>query len=60
MQKLNLDHLVDEDKKEIWVKCDSSITAMGISSLVKQYYPGYKCKIATEKYLNILRGQLGK
>lgn len=57
MKNFPLNHVVKDNTKEIWVECNSSVTAMGISSLVKKYYPGYKLKIATEKYLNILRGQ---
>jgi len=56
--KFPLDHIVKYDTKEILVKCTSSITAMGLSSLVSKYYPGYTPKIATEEYLNKLKNQL--
>ena len=57
-QKFPFDHVVKYDTKEVWVKCDSSITAMGLPTLVSKYYPGYTAKIATEEYLNRCRNQL--
>lgn len=56
--KFPFEHVVKYDTKEVWIKCDSSITAMGISSLVSKYYPGYTGRIASEKYLNQLKNQL--
>lgn len=56
--KFPLDHVLKEDTKEVWVRCDSSVTAIGLPSLVNQYYPGYTAKIATEEYFNKLKGQL--
>jgi len=56
--KFPLDHIVKYDSKEILVKCTSSVTAMGLSSLVSKYYPGYTAKIATEEYLDTWRNQL--
>jgi hypothetical protein len=53
--KFPFDHVVKCDTKEVWVKCDSAITAMGIGALVKQFYPGYTGHIASEEYLNTLR-----
>ena len=58
MKKFPFEHVVKYDTKEVWVKCESSITAMGLPVLVDKYYPGYKAKIATEDYLNQLRNQL--
>ncbi len=57
-QKFPLDHVVKYDTKEVWVKCPSSITAMGIPTLVEKYYPGYTGKIATTEHLDQLRNQL--
>lgn len=57
-QKFPFDHVVKYDSKEVWIKCDSSITAMGIPHLVEKYYPGYTGRIATEEYLETLRSQL--
>ena len=48
--KFPFQHIVLEDKKEVWILCDSAITAMGIGAIVKQYYPGYTAKIISEKY----------
>lgn len=56
--KFPFDHVVKYDTKEVWIECNSSITAMGLPTLVNQYYPGYKAKAATEEYLNQLRNQL--
>ena len=39
--KFPLEHVVKYDTKEVWVKCDSSITSMGIPAMVERYYPGY-------------------
>ena len=56
--KFPFEHVVKYDTKEVWIKCDSSITAMGIPALVNKYYPGYTGHIASEEYLSTLRGQL--
>ncbi len=45
-----LKHIVLEDTKEVLVVCTSAITAMGISAMVKSYYPGYTAKIISENY----------
>ena len=57
-QKFPLDHVVKYDTKEVWIKCNSSTTAMGIPSLVNKYYPGYTGHIASEEHLRELRNQL--
>ena len=57
-QKFPLEHVVKYDTKEVWIKCDSSITAMGIKSLVEKYYPGYTGHIVSEEYLRELKNQL--
>ena len=57
-QKFPFDHIVKYDTKEVWVKCDSGITAMGIPSLVEKYYPGYTGHIASADYLEELKNQL--
>jgi len=56
--KFPFDHILKYDTKEVWIKCDSSITAMGLPNLVNKYYPGYSVKIATEEYLDKWRNQL--
>ena len=56
MTKLNgLPHFVDEENKTAWIRCSSSITAMGIPALVNKYYPGYKGSIASEEYFQKLK-----
>jgi len=56
--KFPLEHLVNSDTKEVWVICDSAITAMGISAIVKKFYPGYTGKIASREHFEKLKGQL--
>jgi hypothetical protein len=56
--KFRLEHVVNHEAKEVWVKCDSAITAMGIPALVEKYYPGYKGHIGSKEYLETLRNQL--
>jgi hypothetical protein len=58
MKKFPFEHVVKYDTKEVWIKCSSSITAMGIPSLVEKYYPGYTARISTQDYLDQLRNQL--
>ena len=48
--KLRLKHIVLEDTKEVLVVVNSAITAMGVSAMVKRYYPGYTAKIISERY----------
>jgi hypothetical protein len=55
--KFPFEHVVKYETKEVWVKCDSAITAMGIPALVEKYYPGYKGHIGSAEYLNQLRNQ---
>jgi hypothetical protein len=55
--KFPFDHIVKYDTKEVWIKCTSAMTAIGLSSLVSKYYPGYIAKIASENYLDSLRNQ---
>jgi len=50
--------VVDHENKLVYIKCSSSITAMGISAIVKQYYPGYTGKLVSMDYLEKLKGQL--
>ena len=58
--KFPFEHVVDYNLKEVWVICDSAITAMGLPELVKQYYPSYKPKIGTPEQLSKLRNQFAK
>ena len=56
--KFPLEHVVKYDTKEVWVICDSAITAMGIPAIVKQFYPGYTGKIASREHFEKLKNQL--
>jgi hypothetical protein len=59
MDNLNgLPHLVDEESKTVWVKCSSSITAIGIPAAVGKFYPDYKVSIASEEYFQKLKETL--
>tara|TARA_R110000868_G_scaffold43748_2_gene146805 strand:- start:2306 stop:2479 length:174 start_codon:yes stop_codon:yes gene_type:complete len=55
---MKLPHLVDEESKTVWVRCSSSVTAMGIPAVVSKYYPGYKGSIASEEYFQKLKETL--
>ena len=47
-------HIFLEDKKEICVLCESSITAMGIGSYIKIHFPDYKfCLCNRETFLKM-------
>ena len=50
MHRFPFKHIVDEEAKEGLVVCQSAITAMGVSAMVKKYYPGYCAKIISENY----------
>jgi hypothetical protein len=55
MNKFPLDHVIKIPEKEVWIKCESSITTMSISALVKKYYPGYTGHIASSDYFETLK-----
>jgi len=55
--KFPLEHVVKYDTKEVWVKCDSAITAMGIRAMVERYYPGYTGHCGSKEYLETLRNR---
>ena len=57
-QKFPFEQVVKYDAKEVWIKCNSSTTAMGILALVNKFYPGYTGHIASEENLEELRNQL--
>ncbi len=56
--KFSLEHFVKSDTKEVWVRCDSAITAMGIGAMVEKYYPEYKGHIGSQEYIEKLKNQL--
>jgi hypothetical protein len=53
--KFPFEHIVNCNTKQVWVQCDSAITAMGISAVVKQFYPGYTPHIASKDYFETLK-----
>jgi len=56
--KFPFEHVVKYDTKEVWIKCNSVTTALGIPALVEKYYPGYIGRIATQEHLDQMRNQL--
>jgi hypothetical protein len=56
--KFPLEHVVKCDTKEVWIKCNSSITAKGMPALMEKYYPGYTACLCSEEYLEKLKNQL--
>ena len=47
-------HIFNEEKKEIWVLCESSITAMGIGNYVRNAFPDYEiCLCNRETFLRM-------
>ena len=55
MNKFPFDHVVDPLNYRVWIKCDSSITAMSICSVVNKYYPGFTGYIASDDYFSTLK-----
>ena len=51
-------HIFLEEKKEIWVLCESSITAMGIGSVVRRSFPDYKLCLCNRKTFLGMGGKL--
>ena len=56
--KFPFEHVVKYDTKEIWIECNSSISAMGIPSLVNKYYPGYVGKIGSKEQILKLKNKV--
>ena len=52
--KFPLKHHIIEDKKEVWIVCQSSITAKGIPTLMKQYFPSYTACLCSPDYFEKL------
>ncbi len=47
-------HLFVEEKKQIWVLCESSLTAMGIGSYVRSAFPEYElCLCRKDTFLRM-------
>ena len=51
---LPIDHIFLEEKKQIWVLCESSITAVGIGNYVRSAFPDYElCLCSRETFLRM-------
>jgi hypothetical protein len=50
-------HHIIEEKKQVWIVCSSSITAIGIPSLMKQYFPDYHPCLCNNDYFQQLIGE---
>ena len=49
-----LSHIFDEEKKQIWALCTSSLSAMAISKRLKASFPEYEvCLCNRETFLNM-------
>ena len=47
-------HIFIEEKKEAWVLCESSISAMGIGAVMRRSFPDYKlCLCNRETFLRL-------
>ena len=47
-------HIFNEEKKQLWVLCQSSLTAMGIGQYCKSAFPEYElCLCNKETYLRL-------
>ena len=54
MRKNYPTHIFLEEKKEVWVLCESSITAMGIGSYFRSTFPDYElCLCNRETFLRM-------
>jgi len=52
--KFSINHVVLEDRKEVWIK-GSYPSCLGTSQLMKHYYPGYTPKLAKESFIEELK-----
>ena len=51
-------HIFNDEAKEIWGLCESSITAMGISSYVKSAFPDYTLCLCNRQTFLKMGGKL--
>ena len=51
-------HIFLEEKKEVWVLCESSITAMGIGAYFKNAFPDYTLCLCTRETFLRLGGKI--
>jgi len=52
--KFPINHVVLEDRKEVWIK-GGYPSCLGTSQLMKQFYPGYTPKLAKESFIEELK-----
>ena len=51
-------HIFVEEKKEVWVLCESSITAMGIGAYFKSAFPDYELCLCNRKTFLSMGGKI--
>ena len=51
-------HIFLEEKKQIWVLCESSITAMGIGNYARNTFPDYRLCLCNRKTFFSLGGKI--
>ena len=49
-----LKHIVNEQEKVVWILCESAITAVGITAMMKKHYPEYEAKLVNRDSFNDL------
>ena len=52
--KFPINHVVLEDRKEVWIK-GGYPGCLGTSQLMKKFYPGYTPKLAKEAFIEELK-----
>ena len=50
-------HIFIEEKKEVWVLCESSISAMGIGAVMRRSFPDYKLCLCNRETFLIMGGK---
>jgi len=53
-----LQHLIREKTGEVFVICNSAITAMGIPALIRKFHPGYTGKIVCRETFDNLQSDI--
>ena len=51
-------HIFIEEKKEVWVLCESSISAMGIGAVMRRSFPEYKLCLCNRETFSRMGGKL--
>ena len=50
-RRIRWPHFIDHDDKTVSVHVNGWISALGASTVVKKYYPGYRCELVSEERL---------